>query len=115
MRKSNGNHPVFLRIILPKGTKAAWIDGITDVGQAELLLAPDAEFEVIQAITRNQKGQKRKRDRYGFAGMCESRAGNGGGGVDGMGGEKPDLQTQVKPYLSRFLAQVKPYLSRFLA
>ncbi|MFA7238044.1 MAG: hypothetical protein WC058_14370, partial [Phycisphaeraceae bacterium] len=27
--------------------------------------------------------------------------------------KKPDLQTQVKPYLSRFLVQVKPYLSRF--
>ena len=27
--------------------------------------------------------------------------------------KKPDLQTQVKPYLSRFFRQVKPYLSRF--
>ena len=64
---------------------------------------------------------KRKRDRYGFAGMCESRAGNGGVGVDGTGGEETgftDPSKTVPVPLSccpAFLLQVKPYLSRFLA
>jgi len=55
--RSHRDAPVFLRIVLPKGTKAAWVDGITDVGQAEFLLPQDAEFEVTQAITRTRNGR----------------------------------------------------------
>jgi len=57
-------------------------------GQLTKTTYPDAGSVSLYVDAANRVTRARKRDRYGFVGMCESGAGNGGGGVDGMGGEE---------------------------